>query len=124
MEQSARTIVKGGCGGYLNVPKGHVLVVEVVVGAFTSGLGVVVLVYCLTLARSCQTRLHRILTILRSLMSWKTRSMMILVHSLNALVFLTWESLWDQLSKHLSSWNELPILVVLEMLTRVVVGYR
>ena len=56
-------------------------------------------------------------------MSWKARSMMILVHCLNALVFLTWESLRDQLSKHLSSWDELTILVVLEMLTRVVVGY-
>ena len=123
MEQSPSTIVKGGCRRYLNVPKGHVLVVEVVVSAFTSGLGVVVLVHCLTLARSCQTCLCRILTILRSLMCWKPRAMMILVHCLNALVFLTWESLWDQLSKHLSSWDELPILVVLEMLTRVVMGY-
>ena len=50
MEQSPCTIVKSGSGRYLNVPEGHVLVGEVVVGALASGLGVVVLVRCLTLA--------------------------------------------------------------------------
>jgi len=122
MEQSPCTIVKGSSGRYLYVAKGGVLVVQVVVGALTSGLGVVVLVDSLALARSCQTCLRRILTILRRLMSWKARSVMVLIHCLNALVLLTWESLWDHLSEHLSGWDELTVLVVLEMLTWVVVG--
>ena len=41
---------------------------------------------------------------------------MILVHCLNALIFLTRESLRNQLPEHLSSWNELAVLVVLEVL--------
>ena len=48
---------------------------------------------------------------------------MILVHCLNALIFLTWESLWNQLAKHLSSWNELAILVILKVLPLIIMGY-
>jgi len=55
-------------------------------------------------------------------MSWKARSVMVLIHCLNALVLLTWESLWDHLPEHLSGWDELTVLVVLEMLAWVVVG--